>query len=299
MKLRTNAKVNLFLRVIGERADGYHEIETILHSVGLSDDIEITSTGDSRVDVEMSYAPGLTGSIPDPEENFVHTAASSLIEAGAKSEGVRIKLVKRIPIGAGLGGGSGNAAGALVALARHWGFDIGADELLRRAATIGSDVPYCIEGGTALALGRGEQLTRLAPPAPMWFVLGMSNEPLPTKEVYGAFDDNHFEAEANSAPMMLALGAGDVGEIAASLHNDLEGPAFALRPELPSAKAKLLEAGALGALLSGSGPTLFGIARDGSEARSIAAAVDDDFDRVEVVRSRTACIEIAPEEARA
>ncbi|MGH2754458.1 MAG: 4-(cytidine 5'-diphospho)-2-C-methyl-D-erythritol kinase [Actinomycetota bacterium] len=296
MKLRTNAKVNLFLRVLGERGDGYHEIETILHSVGLSDTLEISATRSGEVAVEMTYAEGLQGEIPKPQENFVHLAAMALLEAGAKNSGVMIRLVKRIPAGAGLGGGSGNAAGALVALAQHWGLDIEAQELLRRAALIGSDVPYCIEGGTALASGRGEKLTRLAAPLSMHVVLGMADRPLPTRDVYGALSDNRSDKTGKSAPMALALGAGDVGEVAALLHNDLEAPAFALRPELPAQKESLLEAGALGALLSGSGPTLYGIARDEAHARAIAAAVEDDFASVEVAGSRPACVEIfAPE----
>jgi 4-diphosphocytidyl-2-C-methyl-D-erythritol kinase len=296
MKLRTNAKVNLFLRVLGERGDGFHEIETILHSVSLADDIEIVATATGDVSIEMTYADGLTGEIPEPRHNFVHAAALSLIEAGADNEGVLIRLVKRIPAGAGLGGGSGNAAGALVALARHWGLEIGSDELLERAAAIGSDVPYCIEGGTSLASGRGEKLTRLAAPASMWFVLGLSDEPLPTKDVYAALADPSPDATHKSAPMTLALGAGDIAEIAAMLHNDLETPAYALRPELPALKERLLEAGALGALLSGSGPTLFGVARDEDHARAVAGAVEDDFARIEVVESRQACVELqAPE----
>jgi 4-diphosphocytidyl-2-C-methyl-D-erythritol kinase len=297
MKLRTNAKVNLFLRVLGERGDGYHEIETILHSVSLADDIEIVRTETGTVGVEMAYAEGWTGEIPGPRENIVHAAALSLIEAGAKNTGVLIRLVKRIPAGAGLGGGSGNAAGALVALAQHWGLEIAPAALLERAAALGSDVPYCIEGGTSLASGRGEKLTRLAPPAPMWFVLGISDRPLPTRDVYAAFSAPSSDATHQSAPMALALGAGDIGEIGAMLHNDLEGPAFALRPELPALKDKMLASGALGALLSGSGPTLFSLARDREHARAIARAVEADFARIEVVESRQACVEIpAPEE---
>ena len=292
MRLRTNAKINLFLKILGKRSDGYHEIETILHSVGLTDDIEIVATDSRQVEVEMSHAPGLTGPVPEMKQNFVHTAALALMDIGAVNPGVSIRIVKRIPAGAGLGGGSGNAAGALVALARHWGFDITPEDLLEHAAAIGSDVPYCIEGGTALASGRGEKLTRLASPASMWFVLGISDRPLPTKDVYEAFVEHAPEDGDKSAPMALALGAGDAAEIAGLLHNDLERPAFALRPELPALKQRLIDAGSLGALLSGSGPTVFGVARDEEHARAIAGAVEDDFHRVEVVTSRTACVEI-------
>ena len=299
MKLRTNAKVNLFLRILGERSDGYHEIETILHTVSLADDIEIVAAETGEVVVEMSYAEGLSGEIPHPDENLINVAARALIGSGARNDGVTIRLVKRIPVGAGLGGGSGNAAGALVALARHWGLEITPEDLLEHAATIGSDVPYCIEGGTVLASGRGEKLTRLAPATPMWFVLGISETPLPTRDVYAAFAEHPPAASEKSAPMALALGAGDVAEVASLLHNDLEPPAFALRPELPALKERMLAAGALGALLSGSGPTIFAIARDEVHARALAAALADDFHRVEVVESRTECVEIeTPENSR-
>jgi 4-diphosphocytidyl-2-C-methyl-D-erythritol kinase len=291
VRIRTNAKVNLFLRVMGLRADGFHEVETILHGVKLADDLvfQVTSTG--RIEVDMHVEGDILGEVPAPELNLVYAAAQSLIEKGARNEGILIEVTKRIPMGAGLGGGSGNAAGALVLLNEIWEMGIQDADMSVLAASVGSDVPYCVGGGTALAKGRGEQLTRLPGPEDLNFVLGISHPPLSTTDVYKAWDEVGTPSDINSAPMTMALGSGDPHDIASLLHNDLETAAFALRPELEDKKKALLDAGALGSSLSGSGPTLFAIASDESHARSIAARIEDDFDRIHVVKSQPYCIE--------
>lgn len=292
MKLRTRAKVNLFLRVLGNRQDGYHEVETILHSVDLADDIEITPTGTGNVEVSMELAEGAAGELPAMADNFVVHAAQALVAVGARNEGVSLHVTKRIPIAAGLGGGSGNAAGALVALNDYWRLGLDKKKLIETAALLGSDTPYCIQGGTALASGRGEKLTHLSNGLQLWVVLGISNVPLRTKDVYATWDEARTPSDAMSAPMVLAIGAGDVGGVAELLHNDLEEPAFRLRPGLAAKKQAMLEAGADGALLSGSGPTIFGLAPDEQAANAIASRVEEHFDRVEVVQSAAACIEM-------
>jgi 4-diphosphocytidyl-2-C-methyl-D-erythritol kinase len=159
------------------------------------------------------------------------------------------------------------------------------------AGLIGSDVPFCLEGGTALATARGEKLSPLPAPDKVWFVLGLSSVSLLTKDVYEAFDEMDSAPESSPSSMTLALGSGDVPEIAECLHNDLERAAFAMRPELAEKKRALLGAGALGAGMSGSGPTLFAIARDEGHARTIAAGVEDSFPSVVVTCSRATCIE--------
>jgi 4-diphosphocytidyl-2-C-methyl-D-erythritol kinase len=291
VRIRTNAKVNLFLRVMGLRADGFHEVETILHGVKLADDIEFRVTSTGRIEVEMRLEDDTLGEVPAPELNLVYAAAQSLIEKGALNEGILIEVTKRIPMGAGLGGGSGNAAGALVLLNQIWEMGLQDADMSVLAASVGSDVPYCVGGGTALAKGRGEQLTRLPGPEGLSIVLGISHPPLSTTDVYNAWDEVGTPSDINSAPMTMALGSGDPHDIASLLHNDLEVAAFALRPELEDKKKALLDAGALGASLSGSGPTLFAIASDESHARSIAARIVDDFDRIHVVTSQPHCIE--------
>ncbi|MGH2736471.1 MAG: 4-(cytidine 5'-diphospho)-2-C-methyl-D-erythritol kinase [Actinomycetota bacterium] len=291
MRLRTNAKVNLFLRVRGLRPDGYHEVETILHSVGLSDEMVIERTTSGTIEIEMQAAQDGSFDFPAPEDNLVHQVARHFIDTGAGNEGVRVRIMKRIPIGAGLGGGSGNAAGAVVALAELWGLGLDRRALLDVAKLIGVDVPYCIAGGTALATGRGDDLTALPVVSEMWFVLGISHRPLYTGEVYKAFDGLEAGDDVPSAPMCFALGAGDVDGVAELLHNDLERAAFLLRPELAAKKRVLQEAGSLGVALSGSGPTLFAVARDRDHAHTIAGRVAGQFEQVAAAPTRLECLE--------
>lgn len=276
---------------MGRRPDGYHELESIFHGIGLADDLEVRPTSSGEVEVDMQLDDGLSGEIPAPKENLVAIAADRLVERGGHNVGIEIKITKRIPMGAGLGGGSGNAAGILVALNELWEMNLDMDDLNEVAGGIGSDVPYCLSGGTALATARGENLTPLPSPESMHFVLGISNEPLWTRDVYRAWDELALFEDVSSASMTLALGSGDAQEVALLLHNDLEPAAFSLRPGLAEKKDAMREAGALGAGMSGSGPTIFGIASDVSHAEAIAARIDDGFDRVLVVGSTSQCVE--------
>ncbi|MFN2594307.1 MAG: 4-(cytidine 5'-diphospho)-2-C-methyl-D-erythritol kinase, partial [Actinomycetota bacterium] len=213
VRFLTHGKVNLFLRVMGRRADGYHEIETILQVIDLSDEIEIIQTNDGRTEIEMTSKDGMVGEFPPMEENLVFRAVGSLVDGGASNGGLKVTVKKGVPIGAGLGGGSGNAAGALVILNELWQTGHDKNEILELAAALGSDVPYCVDGGTALATARGEKLTSLPSPGQLWFVLGLSEDPLSTAKVYDAWDSLDENSETSSAPMTMAIGAGEVTEI--------------------------------------------------------------------------------------
>jgi 4-diphosphocytidyl-2-C-methyl-D-erythritol kinase len=289
--MRTNAKINLFLRVLGRRPDGYHEIETILHGVNVFDEIDVALTADGDTKIDMRFADGLHGELPTDQDNVVSRVIEQLIERGALNEGVHISVTKNIPIGAGLGGGSGNAAGVLVALNELWGVNLEPDGLSEVAGLVGSDVPYCVGGGTALATSRGEELTPLPAPDELDVVLGISHEPLFTRDVYARWTETEDTEGVGTAPMTLALGGGEVGEIASLLYNELEPAVFDLRPEVVSKKQAFLDAGALGASVTGSGPTIFALARDSVHAREIAASVENVFDQTLVVRSQPECIE--------
>ncbi|MDQ3962556.1 MAG: 4-(cytidine 5'-diphospho)-2-C-methyl-D-erythritol kinase [Actinomycetota bacterium] len=292
VRIRTHGKVNLFLRVLGSRPDGFHEVETILQAIDLYDEIEVSPRSTPGISVDMGFAPTIVGELPDAENNLIARAAEALVEIKDPGSGVDVRVVKGIPIGAGLGGGSGNAAGTLVVLSELWGHGGDRATLHRLASEIGSDVAYCLDGGTALGTGRGEKLTQLAAPEEIWFVLGGSHRSLSTSTIYDVWDEMHGGHEGpRSASMTLALGARDLEEVASLLHNDLERAAFALMPELAVNKDALFDAGALGASMSGSGPTLFGIASDEQHARSIAGRVEERFDWVRVVHSRSSCIE--------
>ena len=291
IRLRTHAKLNLFLRVVGRRPDGYHEIESVFHGISLADEVVVVPTGGTGVEVEMHVGRGPRAEAPKLEENLAYLAALALIDRGVTSSGVHIDITKNIPVGAGLGGGSGNAAGVLVALNELWGAGLGDQDLNEVGSSIGSDVPYCLIGGTMLATARGEKLTSLPSPSDLHLVLGISEAPLFTKDVYERWDDLDIESEHGSAPLALALGSGDPAEVGPLLHNDLEPAAFSLRPELEELKKVIAGAGAVGAGLTGSGPTLFGIAENAEHAREIAAKIEDRFAHVEVVSSTRRCVE--------
>ena len=291
IRVRTHAKLNLFLRVIGRRPDGYHEIESIFHGVSLADEMHIRSTDDDGVNIEMQGASGPISEEIELENNLAYLAARSLIDRGITPTGLRIDIEKNIPIAGGLGGGSSNAAGVLVALNELWGAGLGSEDLNDVGASVGSDVPYCLVGGTMLATARGEKLTSLPSPTEIHFVLGISNTPLLTKDVYERWDHLGAEPGDGSASMTLALGAGDPHEVGQLLHNDLEPAAFSLRPELQDSKDAISNAGALGAALTGSGPTLFGLASDAEHAREIASKIEDRFDRVEIAHTAVRCVE--------
>jgi len=289
--MRTHAKVNLFLRVVGRRADGYHEIESVFHGISLADDLHVRPTDGDDVEVDMHIERGPTTRVPEREDNLAYLAARALVARGAPASGVRIDIVKRIPMAAGLGGGSGNAAGVLTALNELWTAGLGENDLNELGASVGSDVPYCLMGGTMLVTGRGDNLTPLPSPRDLHFVLGISNEPLFTRDVYERWDELAISSDAGSAAMALALGGGDPRDVAQLLHNDLEPAAFSLRPELEELKKVICTAGACGAGLTGSGPTLFGIASDEEHARDVAGKIEDRFDAVEIARSSRRCVE--------
>lgn len=304
VSVRSFGKVNLFLSVKGLRPDGYHEVETVLHGIDLGDDLVFTLTSTGRVEVIMGAETSTGVPMPTAEENLVRRAAARLAamalppgpaHPGSSGEGrlgadgcggIHIEVVKRIPIGAGLGGGSADAAATLLTLDDLLGLELGPRALQETAREMGVDVPFCLTGGTALATARGDDLTVLHVPAALHFILGISFQPLLTPDVYKAFDELDIEREADSASIVQALGAGDVGEIAGHLHNDLEQGAISLRPELATQKQDLLDSGALGACVSGSGPTIFAIAADAEDAASIARRVEGSFDAVRVVGSR-------------
>ncbi len=291
LRVRTGAKLNLFLRVVGRRPDGYHELESIFQALDLADDLAIDPVPNGRITVHMEAEAGPPADFPPERDNLVYLAALRLQEASGIRLGASIRVTKRIPLGGGLGGGSSNAAGALAALNEVWGLGLDRARLLQLASEIGSDVPFCLSGGaSSVVTGRGERLARLpAAPAPLWFVLGISNAPLSTAAVYRALPGAVAEGPP-VAPVAAAVAAGGAAAVARLLHNDLEPVALRLRPELAGKKDALLEAGALGAALTGSGPTLFAVAAGEASARSIEATVEGVFDRVAVTCSAPRCV---------
>lgn len=289
IRLRACAKINLFLRVLGRRPDGYHEIETVFHSVDLCDELCFTrSDGGFRLETRLDDRVG--GVLPAPTDDLVVHAAAALLEARPGSPGAIVSVTKRIPIAAGLGGGSANAAATLVALNDLWQLGLDEAELHTIAASLGSDVAYCLRGGPALGTSRGELLVALKAPQDLWFVLGITDARLSTAEVYARWQPAD-RPRAGIAELTAALERGDVAAVASLMHNDLEVAAMSLLPELHARKHALLEAGAHAACVSGSGPTLLGVASDERHARRVATRVENHFERVEVARSRRCSLE--------
>ena len=283
LRLRTNAKVNLFLEVREKLPNGFHSIETIFQSVSLADELEFEMNEALRVEMKKGAAHG---DLPATESNLVTRAALALAGAAGIEARGRVHIEKNIPLAAGLAGGSANAAGALLALQEIWGTDA---ELETLAAGLGADVPFCLRGGTARATGKGEVLTSMDTPT-LSFVLGIDDQPLSTGDVYSAWRPGD-RGRVPVSEMADALRSKDPERIGAAFRNDLEFPAFRLRPELLEKKQSLFDTGALGALLSGSGPTVLGLARDETHAGLIAERCRGNFHRVEVVSSAVTCVE--------
>ena len=280
VRLRAFAKVNYALEVRGVRADGYHEISTVMQSISLCDGLELERADEGfRLVVEPEGAP--TG--PN-ERNAVSLAWRLLGEATGEDLPVRVRLRKAIPAGAGLGGGSADAAAALVGLNEMFGLGLGEADLREIGGRIGADVPFCISGGTALGEGIGEVLTPLAAPPDHRLVVARPDAGAETARIYMAYDDG-IEARAadgspSVAPTLEALRAGDLGALARSLGNDLAPVTEALVPEVGGLREGLARSGALGAIMSGSGTAVYGLFGSEGEARAAALGLDAPFTSV-------------------
>ncbi len=207
----------------------------------------------------------------------------------------RLHLTKRIPIAAGMAGGSADAAAALIALNRLWQADLDLDELRGLAAKLGADVPFCVSGGTALATGTGVTTAQVLARGTYHWVVGITDQPLSTPQVYRAFDEVGVSSDAEPDAVLQALRTGDDEALGAALHNDLQVAAFQLVPELVGRRDAMLAAGALGAIVSGSGPTVVALASSAQQAVRLAAEVEPVFDRVEIALSPAGGPELAGE----
>lgn len=300
--MRVPAKVNLFLAVRGTRPDGYHELVSVMQTISLRDHVRASMDDDPAylhpaarrlLRVEFSH-DGTTG-VPGGEDNLVLRAANALLQrlggnGASRVDGdhaivTRVHLDKHIPVAAGMAGGSADAAATLVALNALWDGGLEKDELRDLAAELGADVPFCVTGGTALATGTGTATAQVLCRGAFHWVVGMSDTPLSTPEVYRTFDEVGTPTQMEPDVVLQALRTGDAEVLGAALHNDLDVAAFALRPELEEARDAMLAAGALGAIVSGSGPTVIALAEDRAGAAQVHAAVVDRFDRCEVASS--------------
>jgi len=265
--LRAPAKVNLFLEVIGRRPDGYHEIETVMHAVDLADELEFTPAEEIEVVCDSD-------DVPTGRDNLVWAAAHLLRAETGVDAGAVIRLRKRIPIESGLGGGSSDAAAALLGLSSLWQLRLDRARLADIAARLGSDVPFFLWRGTALCTGRGEQVTPLPCPRALHFILLLPEVSVSTARVYGSTSRLTSPRKLGTFNR-LALESGDFPALGKALFNRLEETTFRLYPQLEAMKGKLAELPLDGVLMSGSGSCIFGLCRTVADATRWADALSD------------------------
>jgi len=245
--------VNLTLDILGKRADGYHELATVMHQINLVDRICLTKGG---AGIKLSSN---SVQIPDNEENLAYKAARLMYEKFALREGLQIYLEKNIPVGAGLAGGSTDAAAVIIGINKLFALHQELNSLLELGALIGSDVPFCIMGGTALAHGRGEILSPLGEGPELHMVLVKPDFQISTREIYQAFRLEKVLKSPDTTAFLAAWGNYDMINIAREMNNVLETVSLEEYPEIAAIKQQLLTAGALNTLMSGSGPSVFGL----------------------------------------
>ncbi|MCL0077742.1 4-(cytidine 5'-diphospho)-2-C-methyl-D-erythritol kinase [Peptococcaceae bacterium] len=279
LKVKAHAKINLALKVLGKREDGYHEVEMVMQSLALHDKIFLTLI---RSDIELL----VEGDTPLDESNLAYKAAKAILEYSNCKQGIRIKLVKNIPAAAGLAGGSSDAAAVLLGINKLLKLGLDTEELMEIGKGLGSDVPFCIVGGTALARGRGEKIQPLPKAPKMGVVLIKPDFGVSTAQVYKRFSLDLVEKKADVNAVVEAIKKGDIKGIATAIFNDLEYVTMDMHPCLEGIKRQLEDAGALGVLMSGSGPTVYGLAFDLGHANMLAKRLD--IDNVRVIVTSTA-----------
>ncbi len=249
------AKINLGLRVLGRRADGYHELRTIFHTITLRDELTFTPRTDAHVELTCA-APD----IPTDETNLVLRAARALRERYDVKRGAQVALAKRIPVGGGLGGGSADAAVALIGLARLWQIDTSGAELARIGAHLGADVPFFFTGGAALGTGRGTEITPLADAPRTPLVVITPGVKISTSDAYKALSAPALTKDYRAVKLPISCTEADAARaLQEELRNDFEPVVFRLEPAIERARDALLRVGAKHAALSGSGASVFGI----------------------------------------
>lgn len=257
------AKINLSLDVLGRRHDGYHNVEMVMTTIDLSDRIELENIekDEIKVSLESRY-------VPNDERNLAYKAAKILKNKYNIKQGVSIKIKKNIPVSAGLGGGSSDAAAVLRGLNRLWSLGIPLEELATLGLEIGSDVPFCVMNTTALVKGRGEIIEKLPPPPSCWVVLAKPNIGVSTKTIF-----QHVAMEQMTHPqteeIIQSLYTGDLTRLGDHLGNSLESITLELHPEVQRIKKRIRSLGATNVIMSGSGPTVYSLVKRESTAQRI------------------------------
>ena len=261
VRLKAMAKINLGLDVVRKREDGYHEVRMIMQTIRMYDQIRLRAVSEAGIKVRtnLSY-------LPCNEDNLVHKAAKLLMEEFEVREGLSIELKKYIPVAAGMAGGSSDAAAVMVGVNRMFGLGLTKAQLMERGVKIGADVPYCIMRGTVLAEGIGEILTPLPPMPKCHVLIAKPGIHVSTKFVYGGLHLDEVTVHPD-IDGQAAIKAGDLNEAARLMGNVLESVTVSTYPVIDEIKEFMVQHGALGAMMSGSGPTVFGLFEDERTAK--------------------------------
>lgn len=269
--INSQAKVNLTLDVCGVREDGYHTVQMVMQKCNLCDSVYVEKAGSG---IELSCNLYF---LPTDEKNIAYKAAKLFFEETGIDGGARIRIEKRIPVSAGLAGGSGNAAAVLQGLDMLYATELSQTRLEEMGLKLGADVPYCLRGGTVLAEGIGEVLTDLPALPKTPIVIVKPKISVSTPEIYKAIDREDIIKHPDTAGMIAALEAKDIRAIAAKMHNVMEPVTQKMHPVIGEIKSTLLSMGAISAVMSGSGPSVFGLFADFATAKKAGAALKENY----------------------
>lgn len=279
LSIKAPAKINLTLDVLHKRDDGYHEVEMVMTTIDLADRIELTLLSEAHIKIDCSAS-----FVPADDRNLAYQAAKLLQERYEVKQGVSLSIDKQIPVAAGLAGGSSNAAATIKGLNQLWSLGLTLEEMASLGTELGSDVAFCVYGGTALATGRGEIITRLPTPPPFWVILAKPPMGVSTANIYAKLSVADIKEHPDTQRMIRAISERNFSEIASSLGNVLEIVTLREHPEVLHIKEQMRRFGADGVLMSGSGPTVYAITQKESRVQRIYNALKGFCRHVYVVR---------------
>ena len=257
IRLKARAKINLGLDVLGKREDGYHEVRMVMQTIGIYDRLILTKIPEEEIRITSNLA-----FLPVNENNLIYKAIKLLKDEYHFLGGVSVDLNKFIPVAAGMAGGSTDAASTMFGVNRLFGLNLSMGKMMELGVRLGADVPYCVMRGTALAEGIGEKLTRITPVPHMWILIAKPQINVSTRLVYEQLDMGGIQKHPDIDGIIRAIEAQDVVRIAQSMGNVLENVTVPLYPVIETIKQDMLAHGAINAMMSGSGPTVFGIFPD-------------------------------------
>jgi len=291
LRVRCPAKINLGLWILRRREDGYHDVDTILQAINFEDELILEAAGFSGLALTVRGR-----AIPGPGPNLIERAWALIEERVQRhgARGVRVTLTKRIPVGAGLGGGSSDAAGLLTGVNRLFSIGLTEDELHALGSSLGADVPFFFRGGTARGTGRGDQLRQLCPTIPFWVVLASPPVAISTSWAYSKVRNYLTAGDRGSKLLASAISSHDWEGIVRSLHNVFEDVVLPNFPSLATLKHAMDECGVAKALLAGSGSTLFGVSRSRDDALAVAKGIAGSGAEVRVARTLERGVTVAP-----